>query len=284
MYWAVEKWLQDMDKSIIFGTACDEKNFGYAVKLVKSFRHFHPEIPIVVYTTMPTLKAHKALPPKTRVVDISKEVAKDELLFYKQKPYFADKLFREGYSAVLLGDADQIILGNLDYILNSKGYDVGTVLNFNPLDFRVYGPITVQGVHYATEYYNAGLVMMRSHAFVKHWLKLCNSKYFARFTYREQDLLNVLAHFCNYQVKCFDDADDYENYYAWHGLLASRETLKMQMVNGEVYLPASGDGYPSRDVIIKVFHPAGGQTTTDKLNYRTAFNEDVIEYIDNILK
>jgi hypothetical protein len=254
------------NKEIIAFTVYDEKNARYAEKLQKSFHYFHPDIPLRMFN------------------DTEVRKAKDPDIFYKQKPYFADKLFREGYKNVLGLDADQIILGSLDYIFKSKGYDVGTVLNFNLLDARNLGPITIQGVHHATEYHNAGLVMMRSHKFVKHWLRLCQSKYFKRFQYREQDLLNILTHFCDYQVKCYDDADDYEKYFAWHGLLASRSTLNMQMVNGDVYLPAAPDGFPSRDVIVKVWHPAGGQSNTDKLNYRIAFNEDVIEHINKILK
>ena len=255
-----------MKQKIIAFTVFDKNNEKYANILEKSFHHFHPDIPLRMFGDADVRKAN------------------DPEIFYKQKPYFADKLFREGYDAVLGLDADMIILGKLDYIFDTKGYDVGTVLNFNPVDFRTMGPIAVQGIHYATEYYNAGLVMMRSHAFVKHWLRLCQSKYFTRFQYREQDLMNIIAHFGNYQVKCFDDADDFAKYYAWHGLLGSHETTKMQMVNGDVYLPASPDGFPSRDIIFKVWHPAGGQTPYDKLNYRTAFNEDVVEYINNILK
>ena len=253
-------------KGTIAFTVADANNMKYADKLVKSFKYFHPDIPIRVFGDSEIRKT------------------KDKDIFYKQKPYFANILFNEGFEACLGLDADQIILGKLDYIFDNKDYDVGTVLNFNPLDFRTYGAITINGVHAPTEYYNAGLVMMRSHKFVKHWLNLCNSKYFSRFTYKEQDLLNIMCHFGEYVVRCFDDADDFAHYYSWHGLLASREALKMQIVNDEVYLAAQPDGYPSRDIIVKVYHAAMGQTTFDKLNYRLIFNEEVIAYIDKILK
>lgn len=266
LYIKVQKGGQVGDKSVIAFTVYDENNAKYAEKLQKSFHHFHPDIPMRMYNDS----------------EIRKTGDKD--IFYKQKPYFADKLFREGYKTVLGLDADQIILGKLDYLFNSTGYEVGTVLNFNPLDFRTYGPITVANLHYATEYYNAGLVMMRSHKFVKHWLRLCNSKHFARFPYREQDLMNILLHFGEYNYKCFDDADEYEKYYAWHGLLGSRETLKMQLVGDDIVLPASPDGFPSRPIVYKVYHAAGGQTNFDKLNYRLLFNEEIIAHIDKILK
>lgn len=254
-----------MKQKIIAFTVYDKKNAAYAEKLQKSFHHFHPDIPLRMFN------------------DTEIRKAKDPDIFYKQKPYFADKLFREGYDVVLGLDADMIVLGKLDYLFDTKGYDVGTVLNYNPVDFKIMGPITVQGVHF-TEYYNAGLVLMRNHAFVKQWLRLCQSKYFARFQFREQDLLNILAHFGTFQVKCFDDADPHINHYAWHGVLGAHETSKTVMENGEVVIKASKDGFPTHDIQFKVWHPAGGQTEYDKLNYRTAFPEEVVEHINNILK
>lgn len=254
------------NKDIIAFTVFDKNNAKYAKILEKSFHHFHPDIPLRMFNDSEVRKA------------------KDPQIFYKQKPYFADKLFREGYKAVLGLDSDQIILGNLDAIVKSKGYDVGTVLNFNTLDAKTYGPISVNGVHYATEYFNCGLVMMRSHKFVKHWLRLCQSKYFERFPYKEQDLMNILLHFGEYSYFCFDDADEYNKYYAWHGLLGARETLRMIMVGNDVVIPKNEKGFPSRDIVYKVYHAAGGQANEDKLNYRLKFNEDVVSYIDKILK
>lgn len=262
-------------KTVIF-TVCDQNNLKYARKLIKSFKYFHPEKDFVLFTNAKVENI-----PGVRILPIT---STDKDIWYEQKPYFADILFREGYESVLGLDSDQLILGKLDYLFNTTGYDVGTVLNFNPLDFRTYGAISVNGVHYATEYYNCGLVMMRNHKFVKHWLRLCNSKYFPRFTYKEQDLFNLICHFGEYEVKCYDDADPDNNYFAWHGLLGSREALRMQMVNGEVYLPASPEGFPSRDIIYKVYHAGNGQTPNDKLNHRLIFNEDVADFITGILK
>ena len=263
------------NKDLVVFTACDQNNLKYARVFLKSFKHFHPDVPLVLFTDakVENIEGVRVLPLLT----------KDPMVWYKQKPFFADRLFREGYKAVLGADADQIVLGNLDNVLYSKGYDVGTVLNFNPIDYASLGPITVQGVHYATEYYNAGLVMMRSHKFVRHWLRLCEGKFFERFTYREQDLLNILCHFGEYQVFCFDDADDFNKYYAWHGLLGSRSTMQMLMHKGNVVLPAQPTGFPNRDIVYKVWHPASGQQTYDKMNFRTSFNEEVIRYIDEIL-
>lgn len=263
-------------KTIAF-TVADSKNLKYAFLLIKSFKHFHPDIPIVLWTD----EQRKEKLPKdceVRLLVVQPDI------FVKQKPLFANILFNEGYEAVLGLDSDMIVLGSLDYIFKHEDYDIGTALNFNPLDFRTYGPITIPPVHYATEYQNAGLVMMRNHKLVKHWLRLCNSGFFNRLLYREQDLMNIIIWFGEYKHKCFDDADNIENYYAWHGLLATHSGLKMKVVNKDVILPKSEDGYPSQDIKVKVWHPAGGQTNEDKLNYRTAFSEEVIERIGEILK
>lgn len=268
-----------MKKTVVF-TACDINNLKYAKLLVKSFKYFHPDIDFVLFTN-----AKSELPEGVKVVDISGDMAKlGKDLWYMQKPYFADRLFKEGYEAVLGLDADMIILGNLDYIFNHEDYDLGTVLNFNPRHFRQYGKITFEPIHMATEYYNCGLVMMRNHKMVQHWLKLCQGKFFQRMPYKEQDLLNIVAHFGEYTVKCFDDADDLEGYYAWHGLLATSEVGVTVVEDKDIIIPRNENGYPTKDVKFKVFHPAEGQVDYDKLNYRIIFPAPVVERITEILK
>lgn len=263
-------------KTVAF-TACDRNNLKYAKLLIKSFHYFHPDIPIFLFTD----EENQENLPKNCVY---RKLNIEPDIFYKQKPYFADILFNEGYEAVLGLDSDMIVLGSLDYIFSHEDYDIGTVLNFNPLDFRTYGPITFPPLHFATEYQNAGLVMMRNHKLVKHWLSLCNGKFFKRVTYREQDLMNIIIHFGEYKHKCFDDADELENYYAWHGLLATHSGLKMIMQGEDIVLPRSEDGYPSQDVKIKLWHPASGQQNHNKMNYLIEFSEEVIGRITEILK
>ena len=264
-----------MKKTVAF-SACDQNNLKYAKLLIKSFRYFHPKIDFVLFTN-----AKGDLPTGVEIRPIETD---DDKIWYRQKPYFADILFKEGYEAVLGLDSDMLILGSLDYIFNHDEYDIGTVLNFNPLDFRTYGEITFKPLHMATEYQNAGLVMMRNHKLVKHWLKLCYSPFFQRFPYFEQDIMNIIIWFGEYTHKCFDDFDALESYAAWHGLLATHSGLKMIMRDKDVILPKSEDGYPSQDVKVKVWHPAGGQANEDKLNFRLAFSEEVIERINEILK
>lgn len=274
----------DKNKGLVAFTAADKNNLGYAFKLVASFKYFHPDVDIVLFTDE---KNPDNLPKNCIVKDISGHMEREgKNLFYKQKPYFANWLMNEGYTEVLGLDSDQIILGNIDYILhNEKKFDVGGVLNFNPFDLRAYGPITIQPVHYATEYLNCGLVMMRSHKFVKHWLKLCNGPFFNRVQYREQDLFNIMCYFGEYDVFNFDDYNTYKNYAAWHGLLGSSETLNTVLKGKDIIIPKNDvTGYPSVDIMFKVWHAAGGQAAFDKLNYRVKFPPEVVERINEILE
>ena len=178
---------------IIAFTIADKNNEKYAQMLVNSFKKFHPDIKIKVYGDD----------------FIQKQLKFDNSFFYKATPLIASKLLKE-YDLVIKLDADQIITGDLSALF-AGDYDLGVVYNGNPTDVKVYGNISIQGVD-VREYFNCGLVAMTNKKLVNHWLNLCNSKYFNRFQYREQDLMNVIAHFGEYSIKCFDDSG------SWYGL------------------------------------------------------------------
>lgn len=248
--------------NIVAFTIADNNNLKYAKMLEKSFKYFHPDITFIIYGQEELDKI--TIPEK----------------FYMATPLFAKKLIKD-YDLVLKLDCDQLILGKLDYLFTHE-YDVGSVLNINRVDPPRYGLVQGWGIA-PNEYINNGLVAIQSKAFVEHWWKLCNSKYFNRFTYREQDILNILFHFGNYKAVCFDNYDLTENYFAWHGLVAKGETVRAVLKNGEIVIPRGEDGYPDREVKLKALHWAGGQGEL-KMDYQKCFNEEVIEYIDTILK
>lgn len=248
-------------KTKIAYTIADSKNMGYAKKMINSLHKFHPDLKVKIYGDK----------------EIAKYKEKYPHFFYMATPVIASELLKK-YDLVLKLDADQIITGNLDFILNSEGWDIGTVYNGNPTDTQTYGPITIQGVEVA-EYYNAGLVALQSKEFVQHWLELCESKYFGRFQYREQDLMNVLCHFGNYKVKCFDDVDKFYNYHAWHGLRSKGEWLRVKLEDDKLMLYPNNEGYPEEPKELKVLHWAGGDLP-NKLNYRLFFTEDIIKRLD----
>lgn len=244
-------------------TVADKNNLKYAKQLENSVRKFHSkdELDFILFT---------------------EEDVGDKLNFYRQKPMFASRLI-DKYDLVIGADADQICTGDLTYLFE-KEYDVGVVLNYNRVDPAKYGQIGILDIT-PTEYMNCGLVAMRSKQFIDHWWSLCNSNHFFNLRYREQDLLNILVHYGNYEVVCFDFPDKTRNYSAWHGLIAKGEYNKMIIQDNKLILPKAKDNYPEADKEIKMLHSAGGgneQKIGDA--YRLYFNEEVIKYIDKLVK
>ncbi len=247
----------------IFFTIADSKNLYLYEMMKNSLKKFHPDIPLRLYG--------------------DKEISsyKDRAFFYRATPIIARELFEEGYELVIKLDADQIIMGDLNYILNVDDYEVGTVLNINRVDPARYGFVSTYNIP-PNKYMNCGFVAMRSKRFVDHWYRLCHSPLFDTLQYKEQDLLNILYHYGDYRVKCFDDYDRVNQYYAWHGLVFKGEENKAKLVNGKVILPRGKDGYPDRDITVKAWHTAGGGNEP-KLAYRLFFNEELIKHIDYLI-
>ena len=169
-----------MNKLIAF-SPCDNNNLANFNKLEKSFHHFHPNVEL-------------------RRIDNPNPEDKD--FWYRATPVLAKKLFDEGFDTILKLDADQIITGSLiDIIEDKTDYDVAVVLNDPSFPIQVWDIFP---------YYNLGLVVLKSKAFVEHWLKLCFSEHFPKYQFREQDLLNILAsNYHNYRVKILDQEKVY---------------------------------------------------------------------------
>lgn len=253
-------------------TIADENNMWMVEKFTNSLRKFHSEkeLPLVVISGD----------------DLKTRLKKDPNFFYRATPIIAKELMQE-YETVYKADCDQIITGDLDFLLKSKGWDVGTVINFNRLDAPIYGAITVWDIG-IDNYYNCGLVAMSSEKFIDEWLRLCNSWHFGNYRMREQDMLNILCHYFDYKVKCFDMYDQVHQYSAWHGLIAKSEWQHIELMEDKtaktgkrLLLKPSGDGYVQRLTEVKVLHWAGGNMEK-KMHYRTRFKEEVISYLDEL--
>jgi hypothetical protein len=92
-----------------------------------------------------------------------------------------------------------------------------------------------------------------------------------------------MAHYGDYRVKCFDRYDEKNNYYAWHGLVAKGEGMRMKLEKRDgkyhVVLPKGPDNYPDRELLIKAYHWAGGQYER-KMNYHIYFPDEICDYIE----
>ena len=246
-------------KACIF-TIADNNNAWMIPLFTNSLRKFHSaeELPLIVYGQEELDKI------------------KDEHKFYRATPMFAKELLKD-YDLVIKADVDQLFFGDINHILNSD-YGVGVVYNWNRTDPLIYGEIGLLTVS-PQQYYNCGLVAMRDKRFVDNWWNLCNSTHFYGMPMREQGFLNILCHYGDYDVKCFDDYDKMTRHNGWYGLAGKSEWLKSKLVDGKVIIPKDDDGYPNRDKELHVAHWAGG-SNEKKMAYRTAFNEEMISYID----
>lgn len=254
-----------MKKPVIAITVADFNNYKYALKLERSFKHFHPDIPFKVITNK----------------ELETYVKDDPHFFYRQKPILGEQYLSE-YDLVLGLDADQIILGDLSYIWNTTDYDIGCVLNYNQPDVERYGLIQGWGIS-PIEYVNCGLVAMRSTKFVHNWKAWCFSPQFERLQFREQDGLNAMVYHGNWNVRIFDHGDGPAKMAAFWGLFGKSYWSKAIMRDGKVIIPKVDAGIPKVDTELKVIHWGGGNIG-NKLNYRVFFNEEVSDFIDTVIK
>ena len=241
-------------KKIAFVVA-DQANEPYLKMFLASLRKFHSE---------------EELPLKI-IGQKELDLIRIDEKFYKMTPYITKDLIGE-YDLILKFDCDQIVCGDLSHIWKDEEYDVGTVYNWNRIDPKTYGEVSVWDVT-PPIYYNCGFVVMRSKEFIDHWWMLCNKPNFKNYRYREQDLLNILCYYGNYKVKCFDESK------MWHGLVVKGEFNKCVMRGEDIVVPKGQDNFPTEDKIVKMIHWGGGNTGV-KMNYRAFFQEPVIERLN----
>ena len=247
-----------MKKKVIAFTIAD--NSPVNQKLLKGFvnslRKFHSE---------------EELP--LQIIDQTKlDSINDNMKFYRMTPLIARNLIGE-YETVIKFDCDSIVTGNLSHLWEDYLYDVSCVLNGNPKE----PAYQVWDIHPA-DYMNAGLVVMTSHEFIYHWWKLCNTPHFNVYQFKEQDIMNILYYYGDYEVNCLDRGDK------WHGLVGKGWYQWVELDQDKNFVLKKGDRvWPQDgDKIIKVVHFAGGNDPI-KGNYRTMFTPEVSKYIDYLI-
>jgi len=240
-----------MKKPLVFFTVADEANLHYAKMMENSLKKFYPDAPLVVIG-----------PERLDTILISDK-------FYLMTPLIAKDLIKE-YELVIKIDADSVICGSLDHIINDD-FDVGCVRNSSPKTLQV-GIWDIS----PPEYMNCGFVAMRSERFINHWWQLCQTKHFRKYRFREQDLLNILYQYGNYKTRCFDDLNKF------HGLASNGYWVKCEMRGDDIVLP-KGEKYPDEDKTIKIIHWAGGNTP-NKMNFHLHFKPSVIKRLEYLTK
>ena len=255
-----------MKKPVVFVTIADEKNKPYEVMLHNSFKKFHPGVDWYMVEG-DELKGY---------------LKEDPMFFYRATPILGERFLKE-YDLVAKIDSDSIVVGDLSYIWNTTDYDIGTVINYNREDPKIYGLVQAQGI-LPIEYMNCGLVAMRSAKFAHEWTLNCFTKQFDRLQYKEQDLLNFMLYYGNWNVRCFDHGDGPANMHAWWGLISKGEWSHAILRNDEIIIPKDEGTppFPNKDIVLKVIHFAGGAGAI-KMNYKTKFSEEVVKRLDYLV-
>lgn len=272
-------------KPIVVYTIADRNNFTYALKMIKSLRYFH-DWPVILYTNETDPEKLKLLPKNVTCEDLNRYLT-DPAFFYRATPILSEPLLDQ-YECVLKIDADSIIVGDLSYVLETKDYDVGTVINWNRFDVQFFPMVELLRIGIApVEYFNCGFVALRSKKFAHHWMVTCFREQFDRLQYKEQDLLNILCYFGNYNVRCFDHPDVLakKKNIAWWGLIAKGELTRAIVKDKKVTVP-KGLGetpFPPEDEEIKVLHMAGG-AGTNKDSWGLICSEDLMKWIQEVTK
>lgn len=179
------------NKAVFFTFVSD--NYYYPVgtfKMINSFKRFHPDIDLVVF----------------RQDMVDKVFSNNRgINFYNAKPVFA-KLLTEEYDLVVNIDADSVVLGRLDAILD-QDYEVGSVMNLNDYENRSIENVTEK------MFLNAGLVASRNPEFWDIWDKANDGENVMKYTCKENDVLNLVWYndpkVKKMKRKVFDKAKDY---------------------------------------------------------------------------
>jgi hypothetical protein len=228
-----------------FFTIVDDRYFYPAGTqiLINSFKKFHPDIDLVIF----------------RQDMINKVFSEHHVNFYNCKPTFA-KLLTPHYDRVVNIDADSIILGKLDAIIDGD-YDVGAPTNLNDYENMELEDITKE------MFIQAGLVASSRPEFWDIW-EMANREAM-KYIAQENSILNLIWYkdpvVSKMNRKIFDKEKDY---YGCKSL--NREK--------EFYL--EGEKVMCRKEQVFIYHVARGGQTMPKFDFvKLGFSEKVIEYM-----
>jgi len=215
-------------KTIAFHIASDiYKN--YSDKMIRSFKHFHPDIPFKVFSQS----------------DINE--AKEK---YGQTPLygiFGAKLANQCDLLIQI-DADSIVCDRIDEVLKGD-YEVAGVLNGSNEGFQTTGVGIGQ-----VQYLNAGLVASTLKAFWTEW-KEKTLKDWKKYRYGEQDIFNHIFYSGKYKTKVLDPIEG-DVYYGSSSCGQWDKT----------YVVSKGEKIMLNGKTVKVIHFAG-QASQKKFNF-----------------
>lgn len=228
----------------------------------KSFKHFHPDIPLFVVGDKEIAELRRLTP---------------DLNLHRIKASAA-KLFYNDYDLVVCIDADHFIFDRLDEILIGD-FDVAAPSNFNfmsnvGLKLESHGN-NIYKVVPEQKYIQAGLIASTSKSFWDTYEKVC-IKHADYMTCRDNDILNLVIEFGNFNFKLLDGGwtpndVNRKSYYGCSSLNLERECT---LINNIPHI---------RGIPLKCYHVARGGFQT-KPKFDQLFNEEVVTWLNEKIK
>jgi hypothetical protein len=248
-------------KKVVFSTHVSDDWFDLvgAAKLIASARHFHPDVPFVVFRSREIEAAFAADPT----------VGWDTLI-----PALCRPLAWE-YELVVHLDADSCIVATMDELM-FVDFEIAGVRNNNDYGKAGAGPGMTIGNIPIAEYVNCGLIAATRPDFWVEW-QVRNRTEAVGYADREQAVYNLIFHGGRYQTKILDPKGSnvyygVANTYGTHSNWDSWAQVKV--IGNGLFL----DGRR-----IKVLHQAGGHFLP-KLDFRKYFAADVCQFLKEITR
>lgn len=246
-------------KKIAFHTFITDENIVRlgALKMIQSFKHFHPDIPLYVFNTKHLVQ---------------------QCIDYKQHMRFTSplmcKLLEDKYETIVHIDSDIIVTDRFDEILECD-YDVAIARNNSDHGTAGCGfGSTINGRIPFEIYANCGLYSIRKKEILNTWIEL-NAKYGKNYQAFEQDIFNLMITSTQgLNIKLLDPIDS-NIYYGTsnsYGKTRHNESWKdVVLKDGKCYL---------NNKLIKAFHDAGG--AEHRLDIDNLFSEEVATHLKQI--
>ena len=248
----------------VFGNDHKIVSFG-TFKMISSFKHYHPDIPLYILTENEINKEAQTVVPMSMAY---------------LNPLMT-RTIADDYDLVVHIDSDVIVTDRLDEILEGD-YDVAVARNNADQKTAGCGPAYhLDGKVDVFQYANAGIVASTKKEFWDDWVAL-NQKNFNKYGMHEQDNLNILLASGKYKVKWLDPPEKplYYNIASaygdpkWGGHPEKHweSWERIELKDEKLWL----DGK-----LIKLLHYAGGNTP-DKFNFTKHFSDEVTDHLKAI--
>jgi hypothetical protein len=246
-------------KTVFFGFCSDLYYFqGGGLTFINSFKHFHPDIDLVVFRQD---MIDKTIDFNIKTYDIVDTNGIRKVSASAAKAIFA-KMLTKKYKKVINIDFDTVITGRLDEVLKDD-WEVGGAWNYNDYENANFENITPE------MYVQAGLVGSTRPEFWDAWEKA--NKDIWKYPRLENDILNLVIYnnpeIKKMKLKIFDKEKDY------YGCKSLGREGEMYIENDELML---------RGEKVKAYHHAKG-LILPKLRYEhMGFRKEVVEWLYKI--